>query len=152
MKDTLKQIGILLLASAVLAGAANLVHPRKIPWVQDWSAQVEEQARDLGVPVVSLATAFELFKNREAVFIDARPEEEYFQGHVPGALSVPLSDLGNRLFDLMEFDQKLVAYCSGRDCDDALLLAVELKKARLDSVVLIDGFEGWKKAGGEVER
>ena len=41
MNDPVKRIGIILLASGVAAVVANSVHPRRIPWVQDWSRYVE---------------------------------------------------------------------------------------------------------------
>jgi rhodanese-related sulfurtransferase len=39
-------------------------------------------------------------KSGSAVVIDVRPAEEWAAGHIPGALSVPLDDLMNRLDEL----------------------------------------------------
>ncbi len=47
--------------------------------------------------------------------LDVRPPEEYRAGHLPGALSVPLKDLEQRLSELPS-DREIVAYCRGPYC------------------------------------
>jgi rhodanese-related sulfurtransferase/DNA-binding transcriptional ArsR family regulator len=47
--------------------------------------------------------------------IDVRPAEEYTGGHIPGALSIPLDQLADRLADLPA-DTEVVAYCRGPYC------------------------------------
>jgi rhodanese-related sulfurtransferase len=63
----------------------------------------------------------------DTVIIDVRPASEYDAGHLPGAVSVPLAELEQRLAELPR-DREVVAYCRGRYC---LLAdrAVELLKA-----------------------
>ncbi len=154
MRAITKQIGTILLVSAVLAGVVNLVHPRQIPWIQDWSHQVEEQALQNGMKVIPVAMAVDLFEMQAVLFVDARAPGEFNEGHIPGALNVPLQaweDHLMMLFDYIEADTQLVVYCSNRTCDDALLLATELKKIGSDVSLFIGGFDGWKKHGGEVE-
>jgi rhodanese-related sulfurtransferase len=51
--------------------------------------------------------------------LDVRPAEEYRAGHLPGALSVPLSEIPGRLRDLPR-DREIVAYCRGPYCSMAL--------------------------------
>src|SRR5688572_10656255 len=46
----------------------------------------------------------------EVTLIDVRPREEYVAGHIPGALSMPLSDLPKRLKQLRK-RVEVVAYC-----------------------------------------
>jgi hypothetical protein len=44
--------------------------------------------------------------------------------------------------------QQVMVYCSGRECDDALLLGIFLKSQGSQNVVLfLDGIAGWKAAG-----
>jgi len=47
--------------------------------------------------------------------LDVRPAAEYAAGHIPGALSIPLSELPARL-DTLPPDAEIVAYCRGRYC------------------------------------
>ncbi len=155
MKTTAKQIGIILLASAALAVAVNIVHPRRLPWVQDWSHQVESKAAELNIRLVSLSIALESCRSGDAVFIDARSTSEYRKGHIPGAVSIPFEQLDDhfpQLLELMAASADMVVYCSGRECDDALLLATEIKAMGGDAALFVDGYESWEAHGGEVER
>jgi len=45
-----------------------------------------------------------------AVVIDARPSVEYSQGHISGALSIPVDELAQRLKELPK-NREVVAYC-----------------------------------------
>ena len=156
MKATAKQIGYILLVSGVVAVVANSVHPRRIPWMQDWSMQVETQAEEQGIQVIPLSDALGKFHSAEAVFVDARPADHYARGHIPGAVSVPFDQFDAFfpvIIDLIDSGRELVVYCTDRECDDALLLATELQHMEYSNVVLyVDGFEFWKKHGGGVER
>lgn len=155
MKTTLKQIGIILLFSGVVSVFANWVHPRKIPWVADWSSHVEAKARDKSIPVIPLSVALKLFQASETVFIDARPVEEFDAGHIRGALSAPLNSWEDQfmvLASLVDSQAPLVLYCSNRECDDALTLAILLQPLGATNMsVYVDGFDLWEKHGGEVE-
>jgi len=98
----------------------------------------------------------DLHKQEAHRFIDARPSEEYTLGHIPGALSLPFQTLDDHfetVGTLLDSKEPFIIYCSHRDCDDALLLAVELKNMGSTHLMLyIDGFELWKKYGGAVEK
>ncbi|VGO17840.1 hypothetical protein PDESU_06442 [Pontiella desulfatans] len=155
MNVTVKQIGIILLVSGFLALVSNLVHPRRIPWVQDWSGHVEAKARKLGIGVIPLSGALERFKQSGSVFIDARSPEEYAKGHIPGSLSVPLNSLDEQfetIGNLIDSGRELVVYCRNRECDDALVLATELKGIGATNLIYyVDGFDAWIKYGGASE-
>ena len=155
MGATLKRVGIILLLSGVVALVANSVHPRKIPWVQSWSNHVEAKARKAGVKVVPFSVALQKFQSLDVVFVDARPVDEFAQGHISGAVSLSFQSLEEQfptLGNLLDSGQELIVYCSNRECDDSLMLATELKAMGVEKLTLyIDGFEVWKKHGGEVE-
>jgi rhodanese-related sulfurtransferase len=153
MKTTLKQIGIILLISGVVSFLANSVHPRKIPWVQNWSNQVEAKAKKTGIKVIPLSVALQKFQSLEdAIFIDARSAKEFEAGHISGAISIPFQSLEEQfpmVGSLIDSGQELIVYCLNRECDDSLMLATELQAMGAENLVLyIDGFEVWKKYGG----
>jgi rhodanese-related sulfurtransferase/DNA-binding transcriptional ArsR family regulator len=82
----------------------------------------------------------------EVVLIDVRPHTEYRQGHIPGAVSVPIDRLATEI-DGLGMDREIVAYCRGAYCvyaDDAVraLVAKGFQAARLE-----DGFPEWARAG-----
>jgi 3-mercaptopyruvate sulfurtransferase SseA len=56
------------------------------------------------VPRVSLADSKAAYETGGAVFVDVRDAESYAQSHIPGALSIPLSELPNRIGELNPSD------------------------------------------------
>jgi len=89
-------------------------------------------------------------KDGTAIAIDVRPAEEYWTGHIRGALCVPLPELRRRLRQLPA-DREIVAYCRGPYCvlaDEAVaFLRARGRAARR----LADGFPEWRAAGLAVE-
>lgn len=77
--------------------------------------------------------------------VDVRPAAEYACGHIPGALSIPLDELADRL-DALPADAEIVAYCRGAYCVLARE-AVRLLRARGRSARhLADGMLEWRLA------
>jgi rhodanese-related sulfurtransferase len=82
----------------------------------------------------------------DVVVLDVRPALEYEAGHIPGALSIPLDDLAERLDELPQ-DLEIVAYCRGAYCifsHDAVRL---LRAYGRRAVRLADGIIEWHAAG-----
>ncbi|MGA7980592.1 MAG: metalloregulator ArsR/SmtB family transcription factor [Chromatiaceae bacterium] len=78
--------------------------------------------------------------------LDVRPPEEYAQGHVAGAMNVPLDRLHERLKDLPP-DRDVVAYCRGPWCVLSFEAVARLRKAGFDARRLQDGLPEWRRAG-----
>jgi rhodanese-related sulfurtransferase/DNA-binding transcriptional ArsR family regulator len=83
--------------------------------------------------------------------LDVRPPEEYAQGHVAGALNVPLDRLQERLKDLPP-DREVVAYCRGPWCVLSFEAVARLREAGFDARRLQDGLPEWRRAGFPVVR
>jgi rhodanese-related sulfurtransferase len=85
-------------------------------------------------------------RSGEVTVLDVRPPEEYRAGHIPGALSVPLRELEQRLSDLPR-DREIVAYCRGPYC----VLAVEavriLRAQGFRAIRLEDGVQDLRAQG-----
>jgi rhodanese-related sulfurtransferase len=85
-----------------------------------------------------------------AIWVDARPDDEYAKDHVPGAFSLN-EDRWNEL--LTQFlpnvspDKKVVVYCSAESCNTAREVAKRLRdEAQLKDVFVLEGgWEGWLK-------
>jgi len=85
-----------------------------------------------------------------AIWIDARPDEDFARNHVSGAISLN-EDRWNEL--LPQFlaawspGKKVVVYCSAQSCDLAREVAERLRKeAQLPDVFVLDGgWEAWLK-------
>jgi rhodanese-related sulfurtransferase/DNA-binding transcriptional ArsR family regulator len=64
----------------------------------------------------------------DVVLIDVRPRDEYDAGHLPGALSMPLDELRERIAELPR-NSKIAAYCRGPYCVLSHEAVVILRKA-----------------------
>jgi rhodanese-related sulfurtransferase/DNA-binding transcriptional ArsR family regulator len=90
-------------------------------------------------------------KDGAMIAIDVRPEDEFAQGHVPGAINIPLSALKRRLADLPK-RKEIVAYCRGPYCILSFDAVDTLRKSGFKARRLEDGFPEWKAAGLPVQR
>ena len=63
------------------------------------------------VPRVSLEDAKAKFDAGSALIVDTRSLDEYNQQHIPGSVSVPLTELNASEPDLPK-DQELILYCT----------------------------------------
>jgi 3-mercaptopyruvate sulfurtransferase SseA len=63
------------------------------------------------IPRVDLAAAKAAFDAQTAVFVDVRDGGSYAADHIPGALSIPLAELENRLGELKPADW-IITYCT----------------------------------------
>ncbi|MET8446080.1 ArsR/SmtB family transcription factor [Streptomyces sp. NPDC005209] len=81
----------------------------------------------------------------QAVMLDVRPAEEYLAGHIPGALSIPVEELTDRIGEL-PVDVEVVVYCRGEFCVlayDAVRLLTENGRR---AIRLNDGMLEWRLA------
>ena len=89
-------------------------------------------------------------RDGEVTVLDVRPAEEYRAGHIPGALSVPVSELKARLRELPKA-REIVAYCRGPYCVMALE-AVQLLRAKgFEAHRMEQGVVDWRARGWRVE-
>ena len=77
------------------------------------------------------------------VIIDARTQEEYDQGHIPGAILIPEYEIADRAEkELPDKDQLILVYCrSGRR---SKIAAEELVKLGYTNVKEFGGIIDWK--------
>ena len=151
----LRQMLAIVVAGGLLGGVVNLVRPNGIPWVQDWGIYVEAKAAEAGIDVVPLSVAFSFHEAGDHLFVDARSSEEYCKGHIPKAIPLPFEELDERfeaLGQILSSEFPAIVYCKNRECDDALLLAVELRDMGKSNLLsYVDGFELWEESGCPVE-
>lgn len=80
------------------------------------------------------------------VLLDVRPPEEYAAGHWPGAVSLPVEELADRLAELPR-DRTVVAYCRGPYCVLALQAVEVLRQHGFQAIRLADGVSDWRAQG-----
>jgi len=103
------------------------------------------KGRDSLEPVPA-ADLLERVRDGLVTVLDVRPPEEYAQGHVAGALNVPLDRLQERLKDLPP-DREVVAYCRGPWCVLSFEAVARLREAGFAARRLQDGLPEWRRAG-----
>lgn len=95
---------------------------------------------------VSRDELLERAERDDVVVLDVRPAEEYRAGHIPGALSIPLAELEQRL-DQLPPGAEIVAYCRGPYCLLAPRAVEALRRHGLRARRLKDGLPEWRLAG-----
>ena len=92
------------------------------------------------------APAAEVFEPGSIV-VDVRTPEEYAEGHIPGAINIPLDTLGDgQPAELPDLDQRIYVYCrSGRRSATARSILNEIGDT---DVVDVGGILDWD---GEIE-
>lgn len=154
---------ILLLTIAVISAfTVNYLSPAGIALVGQWdtsqgviTAKAKNENYEPGLEIEDLEVAKQIYDQGGTVFLDARTEDVYLEGHVKGALSFPVVEFDIKMevfFTQYPLDQSFVAYCSGRTCEDSHQLAQMLIDFGYEKVsVMIDGFPGWAEKGYPVE-
>jgi len=139
VKFSLTRQAIMLAVLALLPAAGEAIYFRdKISWrspIPPSELVNVDQARAWG---------------QNAIWVDARPDEEFVHDHVPGALSLN-EDRWNEL--LPEFlaawspGKKVIVYCSSLSCNASREVARRLRKeAQLPDVFVLEGgWEAWLK-------
>jgi rhodanese-related sulfurtransferase/predicted transcriptional regulator len=89
-------------------------------------------------------------RDGEVTLIDVRPREEYVAGHIPGAFSVPITELPKRLNELRK-RRDIVAYCRGPYCVMALDAVDLLRRGGFRAQRLEQGVAEWRARGWRVE-
>lgn len=83
--------------------------------------------------------------------IDVRSSDQYDEGHIPGALNIPLVDLPKMLSKIPK-DKTIVTYCGSITCQLAPKAALELAQKGFKVMDLHGGLKEWTNYGYPVEK
>ena len=101
--------GFLLILAAAILFMQNQPNPENsLP-----TAAVNDQGEQASQEIqrVSLEDAKAALDANTAVFVDVRGDSLYAESHIPGALSIPLTELENHLDELNAADW-IITYCT----------------------------------------
>ena len=118
-------------------------------------AEIERITRDYledraSMEPVDREALIERARRGEVLVLDVRPTEEYQAGHIPGALSIPLKELEDRLEKLPN-GQEIVAYCRGPYCMLAVEAVERLRARGFKATRLEESVSDWRARGLEIE-
>lgn len=137
MKTLLRQ-SLILLGLALLPAAVQAVYFRdKVSW-------------QTPVAPSEMVTLAQVRDSADAIWIDARPQEEFEREHVPGALLLNedrWNELLPQVLAVWAPEKRVVVYCSSESCGSSREIAHRLRKeAGLTNVFVLEGgWEAWKK-------
>jgi rhodanese-related sulfurtransferase len=111
---------------------------------------------DLDRPIqIGIDAVKSLIDADAAVVVDAREPDEYAEGHIPGALSMPFDEITaepEHMESLETGGRPIIVYCGGGTCEVSLTLAWELMAAgQRRVVVFMGGYPEWAEAGHPIE-
>ncbi|MCF8095632.1 MAG: rhodanese-like domain-containing protein [Desulfobacteraceae bacterium] len=152
----LRQAAAVVVIACVLAVGTNFLRQNGIPFVGDWSTDVRFSDDSGQSLVISLKKASRMYAESEAVFVDARPEYQYDQGHIKGAVSLPWQKVNERFMEVagnLEGEKTIICYCNGENCELSHELALFLSDMGFEDVrVLVNGWTVWRRAGLAIQK
>ncbi len=162
-EKSVREIIYLLGLAIVIAFIVNSLSPNGIALQGSWNTSdgvMSARSKvDIVVHDIEIQDVLEvkkIFDADKTVFVDARHFDAYKDGFIKGAISLSVYDydaLIDAFISKYSFDQKIVTYCSGRECDESHMLATNLQEEGfVDIRVFIDGFPAWEKEGFPIEK
>ncbi|MBC8485775.1 MAG: rhodanese-like domain-containing protein [Bacteroidetes bacterium] len=124
----------------------------KIPLFQTRSFRKDKSSTgQVHVPEeIQLKNVLFHYENSSAIFIDTRNHEDYTEGHIPRAISIPLEsfDFKSEILSELSKDQGIITYCDGEECSQSIDMAVYLEELGFTNVYFfIEGWLEWQESG-----
>jgi len=143
------QIYALLTISVIISLSLNVIRSNPISMIaQDLKKidSIDELANSnepSGIVEIDIDIAKDLYE-RGTLFIDARAEENFNDGHIPGAIcSDEFDELIDKIYSFDNLEKAFVVYCSDDDCGSSEELSYQLYDQGFESIYLFKG--GWKQ-------
>ncbi|WP_427107874.1 ArsR/SmtB family transcription factor [Lysinibacillus xylanilyticus] len=96
----------------------------------------------LGLEGIALSDLLSRMEKGEVLLLDVRPKEEYEEAHIPGAVSIPIEELGERISSLPT-NCDVVAYCRGPYCLMSAEAVKILKSKGINAFRMEQGVKEW---------
>ena len=110
---------------------------------------IDESDSSKILKAITLPQAIEIFNNKKALFIDARDQWDFKDGHIKGAINIPEFNFNpnNRILAQISKNEILIVYCSGDDCSVSQRLAGKLLELGYkNTYVYLGGITEWNEA------
>ena len=147
--SSLNQIYIYITLSLLISFCVNILRTESLPFIAvpleklEDITQIENSSLQPQIREISIDVAERLFSD-SVLFIDARAEENYLEGHIPNSIcNDDFNSLVIQLEDLVDYNSAFVVYCSDDDCGSSEDLAYQLQDQGFKNIYLFKG--GWKQ-------
>jgi rhodanese-related sulfurtransferase len=162
LKRSMSEAGLIALFAVILGLVYNSVSPRGIDLIRKdrpfvWSADTSRHpvtSNSNRLTFIDADEAVRIFRQGNALFIDARHEDEFNEGHIKGAISLPLRTLETNPALVRGFGKGtlIVTYCSGERCALSIDLGERLASMGFTNVkVFFSGWLEWQKRNLPIE-
>ena len=104
---------LVVFALAVLIIAAKLVYARIVctaETIDDYVFKLPNEAGYYDITVDLLKARIDDKSDNNFIIVDIRDDASYDAGHIPGAINIPLNELGYRVFSL-DKTKDIIVYC-----------------------------------------
>ena len=153
VRSTVVQSGCIVVIAVLCGMGVNLVRPDGLPVVRAQGSAVTLPSES---GEIAVKDALLLFASRRALFVDARSNFEFADGHIQGAVNVPVDDFETtflRLADRFETVDAVITYCDGERCPLSTDVAKLLINRGVKNVfVLKNGWTVWNNERLPVEK
>jgi rhodanese-related sulfurtransferase len=85
------------------------------------------------------------------VVVDSRDDLAWRQGHLPGAVHLPRTEIARRAIEVISAGASVVTYCWGPGCNGATRAALEFARLGFPVKEMIGGYEYWVREGFAVQ-
>ena len=148
---------VAIFALAVFIGfSINQFRDSRLPLLGDWSTEARLTTPSGNRLNLSLIEAKNLFLQKQSIFIDARPKDDYEKGHIRDARSLPWHEVDQKYMDAtkdISLETPIITYCDGETCDLSHKLANFLIELGFKNVkVLVNGWSKWQKANLPIDK
>ena len=91
--------------------------------------------------------------NEKFTLVDLLSEESYREGHIPGAIHIPIGDLESSADRYLDKKDKIVVYCDSYSCKASTNATKKLLEMGYENTLAFKaGTRGWQSAGLELEK
>lgn len=154
IKKIIIEFWIIIFLSVTLSVTINMVRPEGIsffPAPEEALVAGGEAAQSISVEDASVK-----YESSAYLFLDARPEYDYENGHIKGAINLPDMEFEDRIGDFFvetPLETPIITYCDGIDCHLAKSLAEKLISAGYSNVMhMEEGYSAWLGKSFPVEK
>jgi len=152
------QILSIILASIFASLIFNQLRSKPLPLLKERVEIISElenlniASLEPSITGINIKLALKLFEEK-VLFVDARAEEYYREGHIPNAICNDDFDiLAEQLEMAIGMDDPFVVYCSDDDCGSSEDLSYELQSYGFTNILLFKGgWEEWMGTGLPME-